>query len=301
MRFSRWCVVIALVSTAPGVARDVYVNNIGGEDTYNGDSPTSEGQGTGPVRSLRHALKIAKRGDRVVLAKTEKPYRESAVLFGIKNSGYEDQPFVIDGNGATLIGSQSIPAAAWEHITGNVFRFQPRRKGYQQLFIDGLPVVRAPITGPRRPVLGPLEWCYYNGHIYLRCEKGKTPRSYQCTDASISVALTLHRVDHVVIRDLVIRGFQLDGINAHDTARNCVFSGIVSQGNGRSGISIGGASRVTLQDCSLGENGKAQLRVEGHASVDVRRSELLGDSAPRWELSGGQLWIDGQEKSASDE
>ena len=48
----------------------------------------------------------------------------------------------IVGNGAVLDGSVAVPLLAWEHFRDETFRFRPRRQAYQQLFRDGLPLVR---------------------------------------------------------------------------------------------------------------------------------------------------------------
>ena len=79
----------------------------------------------GPVQSLTRGLATAQPGDRIVMSNTGEPYRESVTLFGGRNSGQRSQPFVIEGNGATLDGSLPVPPKAWEHFAGDVFRFRP--------------------------------------------------------------------------------------------------------------------------------------------------------------------------------
>lgn len=76
--------------------------------------------------------------------------------------------------------------------------------------------------------------------------------------ASQTVGITLYQVLNVEIQDLVVQGYQLDGVNAHDSAFNVKLVGLTCRGNGRSGISIGGALRVELEACLVGNNGEWQ-------------------------------------------
>ncbi|MCH8046685.1 MAG: right-handed parallel beta-helix repeat-containing protein [Planctomycetes bacterium] len=283
------------------VARDIFVNNLAGEDRFSGLVATTDGDRSGPVRTIGRALQIAHRADRIVLAKTDQPYRESITLQGVGNSGYADKPFTIQGNGAMLDGSVPVPGDAWQHVRGNIFRFRLRRLGHHQLFADGLPLVRRHVSSDGKiPDLKPLQWCMSRAHAYFCTEDSKSPRNYEMTHSGHSVGITLYRVDHVVIFDLIVQGYQLDGINAHDLARNVSLVGVASRGNGRSGVSVGGASQVTVQACTLHENGTAQLRTEGECQAHVRLSGLLPESAPRWHIAGGRLWVDGKRVNNQD-
>ena len=53
---------------------------------------------------------------------------------------------MIAGNGAVLDGSAPIPAEAWRHDGGGIYRFRPPHTGFQQLFLDD-----APLLARRRP------------------------------------------------------------------------------------------------------------------------------------------------------
>ena len=95
--------------------------------------------------------------------------------------------------------------------------------------------------------------------MYFRTEPNRLPQSYDLSYTARQVGITLYEVRHVIVRDLVIQGFQLDGVNAHDGVRDTALVGLNCRGNVRSGISIGGASRVRLDSCLVGNNGAAQL------------------------------------------
>ena len=44
----------------------------------------------------------------------------------------------------------------------------------------------------------------------------------------MQVGVTLYEVRHVIVRDLVIQGFQLDGVNAHDGVRETTLSASIA-------------------------------------------------------------------------
>jgi hypothetical protein len=281
------------------IARDVFVNNIVGNDRFDGRSAGSEAD-SGPVRSLDRALRLVDRGGRVVLANTGEPYREMISLSDVHHRGYPDQPLVIAGNGATLDGTVTAAPGAWRYENDHIFSFRPRRLAYQQLFRDGRPLahVRAASFLGSRVGLRPLEWTLLTDRIALRVEEGRLPEQYALRHAALQTGITLFNTQYVRIEDLVIQGFQQDGINAHDRATRCELVRVECRANGRSGISVGGASHVSISDSSCYDNGRAQLRVEGRARVAAQRCDFGAETAdvPRIEVQGrGKAIIDGAE------
>jgi hypothetical protein len=137
-------VLLALSLVSAATAKDVYVNNVEGDDAFRGEGRRNLSDRSGPVRTIARALELASQGDRVILANTGEPYRESITLTGSRHSGYATRPFILQGNGAILDGSAPVPAEAWEHYRGPVFRFRPPRLAHQQLFLNDRPLVRVP-------------------------------------------------------------------------------------------------------------------------------------------------------------
>jgi len=310
--------LLALACTA-AQARDIYVDNLAGDDRRQGVAPVSSSAGGGPLRTIRHALRLARGGDRIVLADSGEPYRECITLHGPRHSGSAETPFVLLGNGAVLDGSRPVPEDAWENVEGDLYRFHPERMSYQQLFLNDRPLTRVPVDNNelRLPKLQPLEWCLFQRHIYLNLQKPTQqsvgsvpqevldeavadgwrylPQQYNLTYAGESVGISLFDVRNVVVADLFVQGYQLDGINAHDKAFNASLIGVTARGNGRSGISVGGASRVKIAESLLGNNGAAQLRTEGYSITEVTNCEILANSAPAIVRDGGEVTIDGLE------
>ncbi|MHB1037823.1 MAG: right-handed parallel beta-helix repeat-containing protein [Pirellulales bacterium] len=283
--------VIGCCLASPSLARDIFVSNTAGDDRFSGLLEKGTGAGDGPVRTLTQALRLADKGDRIVMANTGRPYRESVSLVGGKHAGDVDRPFIILGNGAVLDGSFPVPPRAWEHYRDDVFRFAPPQRAFQQLFLNGRPAVRHPVRtiDVAPPKLEPLEWCLAGGYLYFRIEPGKLIDDYRLTAAGHQVGITLYQVRHVAIFDLVVQGFQLDGINAHDGVRHCTLAGVTARGNGRSGVAVCGSSRVEINGCLLGDNGQAQLYTQDLAEVRVVNSDLLPASAPEVLQHGGKV------------
>jgi hypothetical protein len=271
-------------------ARDLYVNNLAGDDRNTGTSAQSLSPGNGPVRTIQRALEIAVFGDRIVLAATGEAYRECVTFEGPDNSGTSLTPFILDGNGAVLDGTRPIPPLAWRPARKDVIAFRPYRLSYQRLFFDGAPT--APQAIDDRGQLDPGHWAMLNQAFHFRPERGATIDDYDLSCYFHPVGITLYDVRDVIVRNLTIQGYRLDGVNAHDNAFDCQLDSLTCRENGRSGISVGGASRVKIVSSRLEGNGQTQLRIEGWSRVSVEQSEIVGE--PRWMIEGGKLTVDGE-------
>ena len=287
-------VLFVSLSAIESHARDLFVNNVDGDDLWTG-AVAEAGAPDGPTRTIAKALRISGPGDRIVIAKTDRPYEECISLVGSKHSGTLDHPFIVEGSGAVLSGSSRVPHELWKHWDGNVFRFPLKQLAYQQFFLDGKPARRYMPNGrdwsPDK--LGPLEWALFGGHIYFGVEEDRLPHQYDLRFAREQTGITLYKVENAVITDLVVQGFQIDGIQVHDSRGPCLLAGITARGNGRSGIAVVGASEAAIDACLIGDNGASQLHVEGPAEARVTNSELLETSAPRWRIKGGRLFVEG--------
>jgi hypothetical protein len=292
-----WLVILPFALARPGTARDIHVDNRMGEDGATGHNPQIAPNRTGPVRTIAKALQLAETGDRILLARTGVPYRESISLVGSKHSGVASQPFALVGNDAVLDGSAPVPRRAWEHYRGAVFRFRPPGQHYQQFFLSDRPLPRViGESGSREPPkLQPLDWCLCGGYIYFRADYGRLPEDYALSYAQETTGITLFHVDSVMIVDLTVQGFQIDGVSVFNSARNVTLAGLTVRGNGRAGMVSGGASDVAIVGCVVGNNGESQVLTLPLSETHVTQSELLSNTAPAWVDRGGRMFIDGKE------
>lgn len=278
---------LSVVSAAS--ARDIFVDNVNGDDRRGGSLPVSQGEAGGPCRSIAKALRIAKASDRIIIANTGEPYRECISVQGGRHSGTGDFPFEIIGNGATLDGRLTLADNDWEYVGANVFRTRPPLMSYQQVFLGENVAVRRFVENGKFPALEPLQWVLLNGWIYFRCEPDRLPYSYELSCCGMQAGITVYDVTDVIIRDLVVRGYQLDGVNCHDTVRRSDLVNLKCIENGRSGISIGGACRVRVDTCTAAGNGAAQMRVEGFCIVQTVANMFDAASAPAIVREGGTI------------
>ncbi len=283
------CLWVCLFLTNRTIARDIFVNNTTGDDRRSGTTDELTG-GDGPLRSITRALRAAEFGDRIVVAKTKKPYHGSLSLQAGRHSGTVDRPFRLVSNGAVLDGTREVPVLQWAYYDQGAYRYRPRSLTRQILFLDGKPAKRVSVEkGKQPPKLEALQWCWVGGYIYFRPEKGKTPADYVLAHTYLRVGITIYETQHVLVSGFVVQGFELDGVNAHDSVFHGELKGMTCRGNARSGISIGGASRVKVNACLLGNNGEAQLRTEGFSTTELVDSDLIENTAPRIDRQGGRL------------
>jgi hypothetical protein len=302
MRIALLSVVLFTLIAPKLSADDLFVNNVLGDDRYRGQVADRSEDGRGPTATIARALRLAAPGDRIMLANTGVPYYESVTLEGARHSGFGDRPFILQGNGATLDGTQEVPFDRWEYLGDGLFRFQPAQLHFQQLFLDGKPAARrrGATDAERIAALEGDEWCIAKQSILFKPANGKGPASYNIRFAARPVGVTLFDVHDVIVADLNVRGFYLDGISAPDGTRNCLLAGLSCRECGRSGISIDGASRAELAGCLIAGNGAGQLRIAGHCKVEGNRCQISGDDAeaPSILRTGGRLALDGKPVAA---
>lgn len=294
--FGALVAALALASAGSLAARDIHVNNVDGDDRNQGHSATAGSGLSGPCRSIARGLFLARAGDRIVLAKTTEPYRESITLEGPRHSGVSTQPFRIQGNGAILEGRQEVRTGAWQPLGGDLYGFPAARQSLGMLYRDDRPAYpRArPIAQSTPRTLRPGEGLLHDGWYYARLDAGRTPSQYQFSAAALPVGITLYNVQGVIIEDLVIQGFQQDGVCAADGAFDVRLTGVTARGNGRSGVAVCGASRVTIELGLLANNGRAQAWVEGHSVALFDLCTLPEGSAPALFRAGGRVVRDGR-------
>jgi hypothetical protein len=143
--------------------------------------------------------------------------------------------------------------------------------------------------------LEPKQWALVNGWIYFRVESGSLPQDYSLTYTRLSVGLTLYKVDDVLIHNLVVQRYELDGINLHDATGPCRLLDVTCRENGRAGVAIVGASEAELHSCEIGSNGKCQLLIDDYSRCDLFSCQMLENPAPLWQLAKtAKLSIDGK-------
>jgi hypothetical protein len=286
--------VLLLPVLSPLEAADIYVDNLRGNDRFFGSTAEStETHTSGPVRTLRRALQLARSGDRIVLANHSEPYRESLSLVGSRHSGTEQFPFTILGNGATLDGSIPLPTEYWAHSHDDVFRFHPAEPGTLQLYLEGKPLeeVDSPVDIHNGEAIEPLQWFMSDGLLFFRVEPGRSIEDYELSISDIPTGVTLLHVRHVRIEGLTVQGFRVDGVHGVNSASEVVLDEVITRGNGRAGVVSGPASKMVLGYCTLGDNGRAQLLARPASETILYECQVFDENTPGIVEKGGTVKI----------
>ena len=263
-----------LLNVATSATAEVfYVNNRTGADRHDGLVETPLSNIAGPVKSISQALKLASFADTIVIANTGVPYYDNLSFQGEKNSGDPVRPFRLIGNGATITGAMVIPDGAWREAARNVWQVTPFRKGFFLLVRDGksLPEVR-PQAGEEWDSIPDLEvgqWCSWRGSIYYRIERLVDPSTQRLSIARRSCGITIFSAHDIVISDLTIQHFRLDGVNLHDLATEIRLEKLTLRENGRAGLAIGGSSSARVKASDIERNRDHSVLIQEAAAVGL--------------------------------
>ncbi len=266
------------VLSSPAEARIIYVDNLNGSDSYDGTALDIETKLTGPLQTIRRALKVAVRGDTITLRNTGEPYAEVLNLVGANHSGYETEPFTIYGNGATLSGVASLPSEGWQRQTDGLWRLSLTRKGSYRFFHDGQPIAEQ-VFAKRdwSPAELPLDhWTSHRGAVLFRFNDRRTPITESWSYAAAELGISLVDVRNVRIVDLQIVGFRVDGLNADNNCRNIVLDNVTLHHNGRAGLAVGGTSQVSVVNSRIADNGRHSVLITERGGLQLEGCDLGG-------------------------
>lgn len=272
-----------LLNVATSTNAEVYyVNNRVGADRHDGLVETPLSNTSGPVKSISQALKLASFADTIIVANTGVPYYDNLSFQGEKHSGDPVRPFRLIGNGATITGAMVIPEGGWREAGRDVWQVTPFRKGYFQLVRDGkaLPEVR-PQPGEKWDSIPQLEvdqWCTWNGSIYYRVERYVEPVTQRLSIARRSCGITVFAAHDIVISDLTIQHFRLDGVNLHDLATNIQLEKLTLHENGRAGLAIGGSSSGRVNGSDIERNRHHSVLI--HEAAAIALEDCILDADP---------------------
>ena len=261
-------------------ARTIYIDNRIGNDVNNGLASTNEGLRVGPVKTFDRAIVLLETGDTLEIANNGAafPYHDSLRLIGEDGSGVPALPLVINGNGAILDGSASIPRDAWEALGDGLWRFEPWKKGWYRLYRGEETLPEVASERGSRAELPAGHWTVWRGAIYYQVLPDEIPANEPFRIATREAGIFLYHVHHVIIRDLTIRRYHLDGINAHDQAGPVVLEGVRSVENARGGVFIGGTSQLSIRGGQIQDNRVAPIIVQELGRVEINETDI--DSEP---------------------
>jgi hypothetical protein len=266
-RVREWGALVALacLGVVQLPARDLFVDNLAGDDRRNGLTPTVSGQSDGPIRSLQLAVSVAHYGDRVILRPTGIAYRGGVVIAGAANPGGDSRlPITLEGNDAVISGIEPFDATEWEIASRTHYRVSrayPAILTTDRLFLDGQPVPRSQ-TYPKAGEYAVIEGRF----VYQPKTPGpidKLPFAW----TPINAGLTIHRSNHWIIRNLTIEGFRLDGLQVLGPVKGIRLENVTLRANGRAGLTLKNLAEVELVQSTLDANANQAYRVENGAKL----------------------------------
>lgn len=268
-----------LLQAVNASAVEIYVDNLVGDDVFDGRNSVPSDTGTGPVRTLRRAIQLAGFGDQIVLTRPGAVYYDSLSLTGTRNSGSPHYPFTIVGNGAILSGLRAVPPAGWRRAGPDLWQLTMTRKGFYRLLRDGQPLpelIPEPGVNPLE-TLAPGQWTATGGSVYFRVDGDAPPSTQAFSYAADQTGLSLYQVENVKIVDLTLRDFRFDGIHAQNMCRNVSLENVTCFNNGRAGIAVSGTSKVEVIGGSVSGNGRFQIRIANNGDANLRDVAMEGE------------------------
>ena len=257
-------IVATITGTIPcSFGRDIHV------DPRTGDNTSTNG----PLKTIRHAIRIAQPGDTIHLLPIV--YREYAGFYGKR--GEPGKPITLDGHGATLEGSDPLVPEQWEEVGPALFRCE-----HLLPYLDDAIIQRwfflwngrmnhmgRTSKGPSAPLkqpneLKPGEWTFVKnagrkmpraqqiaGAFYLKLPPGQKLAAAnifvptRSAGVQFSSSGTNHNT-HLIIRNLTATHPYNDGFNIHGHCEDVLFENIRAIECGDDGISAHETARYRV-------------------------------------------------------
>lgn len=257
------------LSLPSAAAREIYVNNLTGNDQHAGTADA-------PLRSARRGVMLAEAGDTIHLLPEGAVYREMITLA-------DKRDLTIEGHNCIVSGADPLPGdpAAWEKVGQGLHRIRLQRTAQDRhiLVVDGKGVTMGrtkyqimPLAGIQRrkgfeayqqalreqyPQLEKLQdgqfawesidagagWLYVKGSLEKLEWAVRTQGIY-----------TDREVHNITIRNLHARHALNDGYNIHGNAQGLKLYNVTAHECFDNGISPHGACSFTIQDSEFLRN-----------------------------------------------
>lgn len=258
------------------VATDVFVNNRTGSDTN--DALAADRA----AATFDKAMKIAKPGDRLIIANTGKPYYESLFLKG--DLGKDGQNFVVEGNGAVVSGMGKLDMNKFE-LKDNQYYYELGKKAANLNPKIYLGEQLLPETKDLKNIK-PGEFAWTGSGFLFVPAAGKTIKDYELNASLRDSGVVFIGAKNVTVRNLVSEHNQNDGFNFHGSCYNLIAENIVGRNNGDDGFSVHEDGEVAVYNAEF--YGNCYGIEDINASVTSYHNVKISNNQTGIHFSGGQ-------------
>lgn len=244
----------------------------------------------GAYRSIQSAINAAQPGDVIRLEPKATPYTETVVFRN--KSGTVENPIILDGQGATLNGSEMLKAQEWEKTEAGAYRsttfWENSKLGSSALgryyFIMNGSANRMGRSakgnsGRYKAVadLKPGEWTYEAKEkaFYIVPPTGQSIEEVSAPKRANGVAIS-GDCENLVIRNLTATHVWNDGFNIHGRTRNVRFENIRAIECGDDGISAHGDCHIVVDGFISQRNSTGMCHI--NQSQSDNRNLILEDN-----------------------
>lgn len=259
----------------------LYVNNITGNDSYNGlSSRVKEDNTTGPFATIKKAFDSAQTSCRIEIANTGKNYIGGNWL--TVAGGTEENPLVINGNGATITGLGEVIENEWKKVNGNIYatKFWPMSnmlKGYKPIqcwiespqiwWLNGNPGKNCKNEKELQENEGSFYWNKPKKELWFHLPAGKNFSNMKIEIPRYGSHIII-TTDNVVVKNF--RGIfsANDAFDTHGTGKNIVYKNCIATDNCGQGFSVHGTTTALYADC-------VAMRNASSGSCDVNNSMAI--------------------------
>lgn len=255
--------------------RVLYVNNLLGNDSFDGLSEKVTGNGrNGPLATIGKAFDIAQASDCIEIANTGRVYAGGNYLK--KAGGTPEKPLVVDGHGAVISGLVIIPHEKWQNVkediietdfcpSSNMLRSDSRYTTWpgapQIWWMDGKTAPNCTSMDELLKTKGGFYWNKAEKKVLVHLPDGKNKEDVKIELPFYDTAIVIY-TDYVVVKNLEAVLLKDDGFDTQGAGKNIVFKNCKSVGICDQGFSCHYTSTVTFEDC-------VARRCSGSGSCDV--------------------------------
>lgn len=295
-----WIIVILLISSIPSIVfsaeNTIYVNNLIGNDEFNGSSKTVIGN-NGPLKSIQKAFDIVKTSGRIEIINTGTPYLAGNKLS--KAGGTQESPLIIEGNGSEINGLGIIDSKEWKQVEKNIYTtpFWPMsnqlrsNKNYnfwietpKVWWIHNKPAVNCKSKAELEATPGGFWWNKAQQTVWFHLPKGKSLESLEIKmplDIGFGKGTGINingKIKNVIIQNLKVKHSYNDGFSAHGDVENIIFKNCISTDNCGQGFSMHGNSKILITDSYASRNASSGSCDVNNCEVTYRRCVFKNNS-----------------------